>query len=304
MELQLTILGTSSAIPTSDKNLSAHVLQAGERIFLFDCGEGTQMQLRRNKIKLSHIQHIFITHLHGDHIFGLPGLLSTLSLLGYGGSIHIYSPPGLKKIINTLFRYLRDKLSYQLVYQELQHEGLQQVLDDGKNEVYAFPLHHSTPTYGYLFRQKKKQANIKKEFIDLYKPAISEIVKIKEGGDYHAPNGEFIPHEKITIAPPKPKSYAYVTDTAYCEEIIPWISGVDLLYHESTFMKENEKEASLTMHSTAIQAATIAQKSGVQRLLIGHLSTRYKDREDEVLQEARQQFSNTLMAKEGEQHEV
>lgn len=302
MTLQLTVLGTSSAIPTSEKFLSAHLLQAGERIFLFDCGEGTQIQLRRNRIKLSRIRHIFITHLHGDHIFGLPGLLSTLSLLGFGGTIHLYAPSGLRRVLNTLFRYLRDTLSYQLEYHELRHEGIQQILDDGKNEIYAFPLAHSTPTYGYLFRQKQAQNNIKKEFIARHQPAIRDIVAIKAGNDYQTPTGELIPYEQITVPAPTPKSYAYISDTAYKEEIVPWVKGVDLLYHEATFMTENQKEALHTRHSTAAQAATIALKAGVKRLLIGHLSPRYKNREELLLQEAREVFPNTLLAKEDERY--
>ncbi len=298
MAFKITILGSSSAIPTAVKYPTAQVLNAEEQFFLIDCGEGTQIQLRKYRFKLARFHRIFISHLHGDHYFGLIGLISTLSLLGNNNDIHVYAPPELKTLIKGQLACIRGDLGFSVFFHPLAFHEPQIILDEEKLVVTSFPLRHSVPTCGFLFREKQKLPNMRKERISQYKIPIKEIRKIKEGADFITESGQVILHEELTIPPSPPRSYAFCTDTAYHEPVIDIIRNVDLLYHESTFQNDKREMAREALHSTAEQAATIALKAGVKRLLIGHFSNRYK-KTDGFLKEARAVFPKTFLATEG-----
>ena len=268
-----------------------------ERYFLIDCGEGTQAALRKNKIGFKKINNIFISHLHGDHFFGLVGLLSTLSLLDRKKDLHVYSPKGLKEIIITQFRISKTYLSYFVHFHEISTTEPILVLDDLKLTVKAVPLKHRIETYGYLFEEKLKERKLNIEAVNNIGVETCDYRNIKLGKDYIKDNGEVVENSVLTFSPPKPLSYAYCSDTAYEPKIIEWIKGINLLYHESTFLEEHSELASKTGHSTAKQAAEIAKQSEVGNLLLGHFSARYKDR-NVFLEEAKPYFNKTEVASE------
>ncbi|NQV03305.1 MAG: ribonuclease Z [Bacteroidia bacterium] len=257
MTFSVTILGSNSAIPTLLRNPSAHLLNVNERIFLIDCAEGTQLQLRKYRIHFQRIRHIMISHLHGDHYFGLIGFLTTLHLLGRKEELHLYAPAGLEEIIQIQLDASMTTLIYPVIFHPLISGGLELIFEDERVTVHSFPLLHSIPTFGFLFREK---------------------IKVR----------------KIAAR----RSYVYCSDTAYDERIIPFISGVDLLYHEATFMQNKARVATDKLHSTTVEAATIAKKSRVKKLLIGHFSARYDDLLP-VLTEAQQVFPETILAEDG-----
>jgi ribonuclease Z len=298
MSFSLTILGSSSALPTSVRYLTAHVLNVRERFFLIDCGEGTQLQLRKYKAKLSHLNHIFISHLHGDHVFGLPGLISTLNLLGRKTDLHIYAHAALQNILQHILNQFIVQLDFQIVYHTLNSSSYQLIYEDDKITIHSFPLVHRIETCGFIFREKLKLRNIRKEYIEYYKIPLREIPNIKRGDDYITDEGIVIPNEKLTIDPIPSKSYAFCSDTMYSESIIPWIQNVDILYHEATFSDDDSVRAQETKHSTASDAARIALKAGAKKLIIGHFSARYKDISP-LLEQARKIFPDTEAADEG-----
>lgn len=299
MPFELTILGSSSALPTSERYPTAQVLNVLERFFLIDCGEGTQIQLRRLQIAFGKISRIFISHLHGDHYFGLPGLISTFSLLGLKNDIHIHAPDGLQRLIQPQIDFMKHGLNFNIHFYALDFISKQVIFSDNKVEVSSFPVKHSIPTCGFLFREKQKQANIRKDAVKKYNIPIRNILEIKNGADYTLENGSIIPNIKLTIPPRKPRSYAFCTDTKYYEPIIEHIKGVDLLYHEATFMDDKKAFAKKTLHSTASQAATIAKKAEVGKLIIGHFSARYKDIEP-LVAEAKEVFKESYAAHDGD----
>ncbi|WP_319480393.1 ribonuclease Z [uncultured Draconibacterium sp.] len=301
MSFELTILGSNSALPTSNRYPTAQVLDVPGRCFLIDCGEGTQIQLRRNKISFSKIRHIFISHLHGDHYFGLIGLLSTMNLLGVKSDVHIYAPSELKTLIQPQLDFIRGEMSIKPIFHPLNLKKPQTVFDNKNIEVLSFPVKHSIPTVGFLFREKPKQANIKKEMIKAYNIPLAKIKDIKAGADFETEDGRLIPNTKLTTPPPKPKSYAFCTDTAFHPPIAEIINGVDLLYHEATFLEELKDLAEKTLHSTARQAAEMAKLSKASKLLIGHFSSRFKNLED-FKTEAKEVFRNTELAIEGKKY--
>jgi ribonuclease Z len=303
MSFSVTILGSSSAIPTSKRNLTAHLVDHDERFFLIDCGEGTQIQLRRFKTKFSRINHIFISHLHGDHIFGLFGLLSSLSMMGRKSTLTIYSDPRLIELLTNHFNFFKETLGYTIEYKSFGSKKSQIIYDDGKLEVITIPLKHRVPCVGFQFRGKPKLKNIKKEYIEIYKLGIKDIISIKNGNDYISADDKVIKNEILTTEPPPPKTYTYCSDTKALNSIIPYIENTDLLYHESTFLNKDYKLAKATYHSTTGQAAELAQKANVKKLLIGHFSSRYKD-ESKFLKEAQDVFPNTFMAEDGMEIEV
>ena len=301
MTFELTILGSSSAVPTSKRNLTAHVLNVHERFFLIDCGEGTQLQLRKNKIRFSKINHIFISHLHGDHIFGLFGLLSTFNLLNRRTDLHIYAHPELENILNKHVEYFERSMSYKIKYHYLNPKLNEIIYDDGKLIVETIPLKHRIPTCGFLFKETPHLRNLKKNIVDAFDIPISKIRSIQEGEDFTNDEGDIVANSRLTYPPYKSRSYAYCTDTAYYEKIIPIIKGVDLLFHESTLAKKLKRQAKQTFHSTTIDAANIAQKAKVGKLIIGHFSARYKD-VTPLVKEAQEIFLNTISAEDGEKH--
>ena len=301
MSFELTILGSNSALPTSNRYPTAQVLNVPGRCFLIDCGEGTQMQLRRNKISFSKIRHIFISHLHGDHFYGLIGLLSTMNLLGVKSDVHIYAPSELKTLIQPQLDFIRGEMSINPIFHPLNLKKTQTVFESKNTEIISFPVKHSIPTVGFLFREKPKQANIKKEMIKAYNIPLAKIKDIKAGADFETEDGKLIPNTKLTTPPPKPKSYAFCTDTAFHPSIAEIINGVDLLYHEATFLEELKDLAEKTRHSTARQAAEMAKLSKASKLLIGHFSSRFKNLED-FKTEAKEVFKNTELAIEGKKY--
>jgi len=303
MSFELTILGSNSALPTSNRYPTAQVLQVPGRCFLIDCGEGTQIQLRRNKINFSAIQHIFISHLHGDHYYGLVGLISTMNLMGIKGELHIYAHSELKNLIQPQIDFIRGEMTVQPVFHPLNFKKPQIIFESRTAEVISFPVKHSLPTCGFLFREKQKPANIRKDVIKTYEIPISKIKEIKDGADYECANGTVVPNTELTLPPPHPSSYAFCTDTAFHPPIAEVIKNVDLLYHESTFLEELKELAAKTLHSTAKEAAEIAILCGAKKLLLGHFSARFK-RTERFLEEAKLVFENTEVAEEGKTYHI
>ena len=298
MEFSFTPLGVSAAQPAYGRHLAAHVLAAGPESFLLDCGEGTQFQLNTHSIKRGRIRHVFISHLHGDHFFGLIGLLTSLGMNDRKETLTVYSPPGLEEMIEVQFRISQTALPFPLVFRPLIAGGLHKLLETDQFEVFSFPLVHRTPTLGFLFREKQIPLNILPEAIERYQLTFEQIRAVKRGEDLRLVDGRLIPNREMTLPPYRPRSFAYCSDTAYAEEIVAAIRGVDLLYHESTFLEEDAETAALTFHSTAAQAAEIARLAAVGTLVIGHFSARYPDA-TVLLEEARRVFPKTDLAVEG-----
>ncbi len=299
---ETTILGSSAATPTSLRHTSAQLLKYHNLYFLIDCSEGCQMQLRRLRKPLMKINHIFISHLHGDHYLGLPGLLFSLHLLGREKELHVYSPPGLEEIISLQYKIAGLTPSFQIIYHNLL-EGEAIIYEDRHLAVETIEMNHRIPTFGFLFKEKIKERTIRKESITKYRIPVSRRSGIKKGDDLITEDGTRIPNEEITLPPPPPRSYAFCSDTAYTESFIDQVRHTDLLYHEATFMHDKADIARQKLHSTTIEAATLAKKAGAGTLLIGHYSARYKELED-FRREASTVFPNTILAREGETIEV
>ena len=300
MSFQLTILGTSSALPTSNRYPTAQVLNVLGRFFLIDCGEGTQTQMRKFKIGFSKINHIFITHLHGDHIFGLIGLISTMVLLGREKELHIYSHPDLQKFISAQLNFLYPgAIPFWIVYHPLNYKGEQLIYEDTKVKIFSFPLFHRIPTCGFRFEEKPALPNLNKQKLEEYKIPISERQRIKEGGDFITSDGKLILHSELTTYRFKARSFAFCSDTRFDLSYIESVRNVDLLYHEATFADDNQELARTTFHSTGKDAATIALRAQVGKLLIGHFSARYKDNSP-ILEEALKVFPETRALAEGD----
>ncbi len=300
-DFQVTILGNGSAVPTAHRNPSAQILQSGHHRFLIDCGEGTQMQMLKYRISRKNLSHIFISHLHGDHYFGLIGLLSTLHLYGREQPLHIYGPKPLEEIIHLQLKYSDTRLKYPLLFHVLQETEM--IYEDKLLEIRCFPLRHRIPTWGFVFREKEKERNLRKDFVARYAPGVVQMHRIKQGGDFVLPDGSIMKNKEITTNPPLPRSYAYCSDTAYDQKIIPFIRSVDMLYHEATFDDAMTDIAAEKFHSTARQAAQIAAETGVGKLLLGHFSARFSDA-SHLLKEAREVFENTLLTEQGETYAI
>ncbi len=301
---QITILGSSGAMPTSNRHTTAQLLKHDNKLFLIDCSEGTQIQMRRMKIPLMKINHIFISHFHGDHYLGLPGLLFTMHLLGRSNKLNIYSPPGLKEIIETHFGICNLKTSYSIIFNEIEKGGAT-IYEDASLKIDTISMLHSIPAYGFLFNEKPLERNIKKKYVNKYNIPVDQILKIKAGASYTTPGGEVLSNEELTIAPPPQRRYAFCSDTGYTESFTDQIEGADTLYHEATFMKEFSELASEKLHSTTAEAATLALKAKVKKLIIGHYSARYDDTQlISYLNEAKAIFNNTYLAKEGKVFDV
>lgn len=293
MAVELTILGYNSATPTANSNPSAQLLNINERYLLIDCGEGTQVQLRRAKAKFSKINHIFISHLHGDHVFGLIGLISTFQLLGRKKALEIFGPKGIKDFIENQLKHTHSISNFELIFHELETKKSQLIYSDKKIEVYNLPLRHRIYCNGYLFKEKPKLRILDIETVkSIHEIKTCDYSNLKNGKDFIEENGKVIPNDKLTFPPPKPFSYAYCSDTMYNEELINHIKGVDLLYHEATFLDDLSDLAKKTGHSTAKEAAEIAKKAEVKKLIIGHFSNRYRDF-NLLLNEAQSVFPNT-----------
>ena len=294
--LAITILGNNSAIPAFDRNPTAQILQLTDECFLIDCGEGTQMQMAKYKIRRSRINHIFISHLHGDHYFGLIGLINSMNLLRRIQDLHLYAPAPLEEIINLQLAVANTRLSFTLHFHPLQKEGL--ILNDKKITVECFKVTHRIECWGFLFRQKKNPRKIDSEKVKAQHIPPGFYDKLQLGEDYIAQDGTVIPNAELTQASTEPKSYAFCADTVFDESIADKVKGVDMLYHETTYLKDHEEKAAAYFHSTTIQAGYIAQKAAVKKLLIGHFSSKYEIL-DEFLSEATTVFENTELALEG-----
>lgn len=296
-EFTITILGSSSAIPTSTRFPSAQVVSHQYEPFLVDCGEGTQIQLRKNKIRFSKINHIFISHLHGDHFFGLVGLISSFNLLGRKTDLHIYAPEEIEKVIELQLSISESQLHYQIHYHVLKFDSKNLLYENKLLEIYSFPVNHSIPTCGFLFKEKPYPRKIIKEVLALYDIPDHAFGAIKKGNDFVFDTGEILRNEILTKPGFPHRSYAYCSDTAYSESIATYVRGVDLLYHETSFMEDMRTLAQEKKHSTTLDAARVAWESGAKQLIIGHFSARYKEL-DALLAEAQSVFENTLLATE------
>ena len=296
---ELTILGCSSATPTSKRNPTSQLLNVAERFFLIDCGEATQIQLRRFKLKFQRINHIFISHLHGDHYLGLMGLISSMHLLGRTVELHLYCPTELQEIIEIQFKHSQSYIKFPIVYHAHKYVNNDVIFEDDRVEVKTIVLNHRIPCCGFIFAEKPLKANISKELIEKFNLTVEQILTIKSGGDLVKDSGEMIKNEHLVLKPSAPRTYAYCSDTCYDERILDYIKGVNLLYHEATFLQEMEVRAKETFHTTALQAGMIAKKAEVKQLMIGHYSARYKDLQP-LLDETKSVFENTILAIEGE----
>jgi len=275
VSFELTILGSSAALPTSKRFPTAHLLHAGERFFLIDCGEGTQIRLRQYGLNPSRIHHILISHLHGDHVFGLFGLLSTLGMMGRKVPLYLYGPQALEGFLSYYSGFF-GSLPFELEF-KIPSENEDYIFENDKLSIKAIPLKHRTPAYGYLFREKKKPLNVRKEQIEVHGIGLEDLVKVKRGEDFVNASGAIIPNKQLTLPPFHQRSYAYLSDTQFDPELSNIVKGVDLLFHEATFSEKDRKLAAQTQHSTAAEAATIAKMAGVKKLIIGHFSSRYKE---------------------------
>jgi len=294
----LTVLGNGAGGPFHGRHYTAQVLQVDNQFFLIDCGEGTQMQIFKYGVKADRLRHIFISHLHGDHVFGLIGLLTSWCLKKRTETLHIYAPPGVQELVDTTARICGIKFPYSIEFVEVDAAVHQKIFENSKVEVWTIPLNHRAPTSGWLFREKQRPPNILKSKIDEYDIHYRFIPGIKAGDDFVLPNGDIIPNAELTSPADAPRSYAFCSDTAPSDAVVEAVRGVDLLYHEATFTEDHTEEATISFHSTAAQAAGIARRAGVGHLLIGHLSGRYSD-EGQHLVEARAIFENTDFALEG-----
>ncbi len=299
MQFEVTILGSNGAIPAFNRHPTSQVVTYNGSNYLIDCGEGTQLQMSKYAIKRGKLDHIFISHLHGDHYFGLIGLLTSFNLNYRTADLHLYGPTGLDEIMNVHFKYAETKLKYTIVFHELKADEPRIIFENRYFSVETIILKHRLPTTGFLFREKQPLRRIITEKIAEYGIPQLTIFDIKHGADFTTEDGRSIPNVELTREPNLPRSYAYCSDTIYHEAIIPQLNGIDLLYHESTFVDEHADRATETFHSTAKQAATIAKKAGAQKLLLGHFSARYEDL-GMILNESRTVFSNSHLAIEGE----
>jgi len=300
--MKLTILGCYSATPRTNTNPTSQVLEIRNHTFLIDCGEGTQVELRRNKVKFVRVKHIFISHLHGDHCFGLVGLISTFRLLTREADLHVYAPKGLKEVITLQMKLSESWTNYKLIFHELSSTSSELIFEDDKVEVYTIPLDHRIYTNGFLFKEKEVERKLDMNAVLNANIDVAYYRKLKQGFDVEDKNGNLIKNNTVTKPPTKPKSYAFCSDTAYSEAILPIIKDVDVLYHESTFLEKNEALAAPTKHSTAKQAASIAKQANVGTLILGHYSTRYDDL-SLFKKEAEEVFEHVQLAKDGKSFE-
>ena len=296
--MELTILGCYSATPRPKTHPTSQILSIKNHLFLIDCGEGTQVQLRRYKVKFSRIKHVFISHLHGDHYFGLIGLISTFMLLGREAELNIYGPKGIKEVMLLQLKLGKAWFNYPLKFHELESKESEIIFEDDKVTVLTVPLKHRIYTNGFVFKEKIGDRKIDIKAIKNHNVDISYLQKIKQGSDVENNDGKLILNKQITFNPEKPKSYAFCSDTQYYPACIPTIKNVTALYHESSFLDEHRHLCEKTRHSTARQAALIAKEATVERLILGHYSTRYSSIE-EFKTEAKQVFDNVELAEDG-----
>ncbi|UJF29407.1 ribonuclease Z [Kaistella sp. 97-N-M2] len=297
MSTYLTILGFNSAIPTVTSSPTAQFLEMEERAFLIDCGEGTQVQLRKAKARFSKINNIFISHLHGDHCFGLPGLIASFRLLGRDTALNVYGPKGIKEMMETIFRLTETHRGFDVIYHELSSKKSEKIYEDNRVEVFTIPLDHRIYCNGYLFREKPKERHLNMQEVSKYAEIETcDYHNLKLGKDFILSDGYVLKNSVLTTEPSKSVSYAFCSDTRYLEDVVPLIENVDVLYHESTFLHDLKEMADYTGHTTALEAARIARKANVRKLILGHFSNRYSDL-TVFTDEAREVFPNSFLPK-------
>lgn len=297
-EFNINILGCGSALPTTRHLATSQVVDLRDKLYMIDCGEGTQVQMRRMRVRFGRLAHIFISHLHGDHCFGLPGLISTLGMLGRTGELVVHGPKEVESYLRPVMDLFCRGMEFEVRFNPVDTRSHSLVMEDRSLSVYSIPLKHRIPTCGYLFAEKPKEAHIIREMTDFYQVPVRCMKDIKQGLDYVTPEGEVVPNSRLTRPAAPPKRYAFCSDTAYNRSIIPIIEGVDLLYHEATFTECDLARAKETFHSTARQAAEIARDARVKRLVIGHYSARYEDLSG-LHREAEAVFPGTILGNEG-----
>ena len=298
--MQLTILGCNAATPRKNAQTTAQLLEINGQMVLIDCGEGTQIQLRKLGIKFARIQHIFISHLHGDHFYGLIGLISTFRLLGRTADLHVYGPKGIKEVITLQLKLAKSWTDYNLFFHELEEEVATLILDHEKFTVETLPLDHRVYTNGYLFREKVGKRKINSAAVANYGVDVADMENLKQGKDIQLPNGDWVENQLLTFDPVSPKSYAFCSDTAYKPDLAELVQGVSCLYHEATFLDSHQDLAVKTKHSTAEEAAQIAAKAEVGQLILGHFSSRYPDL-NAFIEQAQRHFQNVHLAEDGKE---
>lgn len=294
---EVHILGCGSALPTTRHNSSSQVVRVGNKQYMIDCGEGTQLQLRKSHIHFSFIDHVFVSHLHGDHCFGLIGMISSFGLLGRTTPLHIHADPMLKELMQPQLDFFCKDLKYKVVFHDIDATKHALIFENNAITVHTLPQKHRIPCCGFLFKEKPKKRHLRKEMIERYNIPEYKRRGIKEGEDYTTPEGETIPNSILTSPADASRSYAYCSDTLPCPANCPLIENVDLLYHEATFAQSEAQRAKATFHTTAKDAAGIAKQANAKKLVIGHFSSRYDD-ESLLLAEAQEIFPNTELAKE------
>ena len=295
---ELNILSCGSATPTTRHLPTSQVLNFREKLFMIDCGEGTQLELRKARQKFSRLNHIFISHIHGDHCFGLPGLISTFGLLKRTGDLVIHAHKDVEAMFKPMIDSFSENLPFEVRFNHIDPNSNSLIYEDRSLKVHSIPLMHRMPTCGFLFEEKQKERHLRAEMISFWKIPIKDFQLIKEGADWISPDGTVVPNKALTKDAEIARKYAYCSDTAYNEKIIPIVEGADLLFHEATFAETEAVRAKQTFHSTARQAATIAKEAKVKQLMIGHFSARY-DSDQILLDEAVEVFENTVLANEG-----
>ncbi|WP_348705674.1 ribonuclease Z [Tenacibaculum sp. 190524A02b] len=304
MSMNLTILGCHSATPRVNAHPTSQYLEMNNRHFLIDCGEGTQRQMRKYKVGFSKINNIFISHLHGDHFFGLIGLISTFGILNRERELHVYGPEGIKEITTLQLKVSKSFVKFPIIFHELSSKNSELIFEDDKVSVHTIPLNHRVYTNGFLFTEKPKSKKLHIDNIRQYDEIETcDYHNIKAGKDFILSTGEIVPNSELTIEPEKPKSFAFCSDTAYKPDIVPIIENVDVLYHEATFLKDREDLCDRTKHSTAEQAASIASQANAGKLIIGHYSSRYDNIQD-FKKEAETIFNNVELAEVGKKYSI
>lgn len=295
---KIHILGCGSALPTLRHNATCQIVEIRGKYFMIDCGEGTQIQVRRTKVHFSKIQAVFISHLHGDHCFGLFGMISTFGMTGRTAPLHVYAPKEFEEYFNLSMELFCKKLEFSVMFHPVETTEAKVIYEDKSLTIESIPLEHRIPCCGFLFREKLTTPHIRRDMIDFYNIPISQINNIKAGANWTTANGDIIMNSKLTIPADKPRSYAYCSDTRYMEQLYKNVANVDVLYHESTYTNEYKDRAKSYYHSTAEEAATVAKDANVGKLLLGHYSARYLN-EDIILNEAKAIFPNSFLTNEG-----
>ncbi len=304
MRFKLTVLGSSSALPTISKYPTAHVLNIREQFYLIDAGEGVQKQLKKADVSVLKINHIFVSHLHGDHIYGIFGLISSMGLLGRERVLNIFAPAPISDIIANHIKFFDNWLPFKIICNEIDTKVAKVIYETDSIQVESIPLKHSVPCCGFLFREKPAKLNVDKSKIQKYNIGLAQIVRIKNGEDLELSSGEIIPNSQLTYLPYEPRSFAYCCDTAYTERFLEQIKGVDMLMHEATYLKEDSKTARKRFHSTTHDAANIAIKAEAKKLIITHFSTRYNTPTSKFLEETKEVFESSYLARELESFEI